>query len=117
MKLHNGKLHNGKDFAQVVVLKDREERAYVGWNSSPMMSRDSFKKALTKLYKDYNVQLITGYFNARNHRWCTSHDRNRRGTQLLILIRNISEHNMHVTQGHTWRPLNAEPMARDARVQ
>lgn len=67
-----------------------------------MMSRDSFRAELTKIYKEYNVQFITGDFNAMHPRWCSSHESNRRGTQLLHLIRNFPEHQIHAPQGHTF---------------
>lgn len=99
------RIHEGNDFAQAIVLTDREEKAYIGWYCSPMMSRDAFRNELTKLYKDYDVQFITGDFNARHPRWCTSHDGNRRGTQLLHFIRACPEYQIHATKEHTFEAL------------
>lgn len=96
------RIQDGNDFAQAVVLTDREERAYVGWYSSPVMSRAAFREAITRLHKDYDVQFLTGDFNARHPRLCTSHDGNRRGTQLLQDIRCYPEYQIHATREHTF---------------
>lgn len=96
------RVQNGNDFAQAVVLTDREERAYVGWYSSPVMSRAAFKETITKIHNDYDVQFFTGDFNARHPRWCTNHDGNRRGTQLLQHIRNHPEYQIHATRENTF---------------
>lgn len=79
------------DFAQAILLLDKEEKAYVGWYNSPMMGREAFKTALTRLHKVYNIQSITGDLNARHPRWCRSHDNARRGTQLLHFIRTFPD--------------------------
>lgn len=86
------RIQKGKDFAQAVILTYRENRAYIGWFSSPMMNRETFKERLIKFHKDYDIQFITGDFNARQPRWCTNLDGNRRGTQLLHHIRKFPEY-------------------------
>lgn len=99
------KIQEGNDFAQAVVLTDREERAYIGWYSSPVMSKDAFYDALTKLHKDYDVQFFKGDFNARHPRWCTQHDGNRRGTQMLSLIQALPDNKIHATTQHTFEAI------------
>lgn len=99
------KVYNGNNFAQAVVLTEMEERAFIGWYNSPLMSREALKGKLTKLYQDYNVQFIADDFNARHPRWCTSHEGHRRETQLLHLIRTFPEHQIHAPREHTFEVL------------
>lgn len=104
------RINDGNDFAQAIVLMDKDKRSFIGWYNSPGMTRRAFGEKLEKLLEDYYVQLISGDFNARHPRWCSHHDGNRRGTQLLDLIRRRPEYQIHATQGP-----NFETIANTAR--
>lgn len=86
------RINDGNDFAQAIFLTDKDERAYIGGYNSPVMTRKAFGEKLEKLFADYDVQFVDGGFNARHPRWCTQNDGNRRGTQLLNLIRTRPEY-------------------------
>lgn len=92
-------------FAQAIVLTDKEESAYVVWYNSPAMKITALNEELEKLHSDYDAQFLVGDFNARHPRWCTNHDNNRRGTQLLHFIRAHPEHQIHATQGPTFESI------------
>lgn len=99
------KVQEDNDFAQAIILTDKDEKAYIGWYSSPVMSKDAFHDTLEKIYKDYDVQFCTGDFNARHPRWCTHHDNNGRGKQLLKLIQEFPEYQIHATPQHTFEAI------------
>lgn len=99
------RINDGNDFAQAIVLTDSDERAFIGWYNSPVMTRKAFGEKLDKLLAQYDVQFVAGDFNARHPRWCTQHDGNRRGTQLLNLIRVRPEYQIHATQGPTFEAI------------
>lgn len=94
--------HAGNDFAQAIILTDKDEKAYGGWYNSPMMSKGSFKETLERLNRDHDLQFLPGDFNARDPRWCSNHDNTRRGTQLINFTRNHPEYLIHATRGPTF---------------
>lgn len=99
------RINEGDDFAQAIVLTDKDEREFIGWYNTPVMTRRAFGEKLEKLLAEYDVQFVTGDFNARHRRWCTQHDGNKRGTQLLNLIRTRPEYQIHATQGPTFEAI------------
>lgn len=89
------RLHAEDEFAQAIVLADKLNRAYVGWYSSPLMSREGFGEMLRRLYEEYDTQFLAGDFNARHPRWCTTHDRYIRGAELLSLTHDLPQLVIH----------------------
>lgn len=94
--------HECDEFAQAIVLTDRQNKAYIGWYNSPMMSREAFDNALHKLFTDYDTKLITGDFNARHTRWCKAHYRLKRVARLLKLTTEMSALVIHATSTPTF---------------
>lgn len=62
------RMSKGNDFAQTIVLTDKENRGYIGWYNSPVMDKDTFSETLRRLITEYDTQIIIGDFNARHTR-------------------------------------------------
>lgn len=99
--------HNTNNFAQAIVLTDTNERAYIGWYNSPLVSREAFNSKLTRLHNDYNIQVIVGDLNARHPRWCHDYDNPRRGrgTKLVRFTRNLPTYMIHAPGGPTFEEI------------
>lgn len=91
----NLRLHVEDEFAQGIILVDKLNRAYIGWYSSSLMSRKVFGETLQRLFKEYDTQFVAGDFNARDPRWCTNHERYRRGAELLRLTHDLPQLLIH----------------------
>lgn len=97
------RMHVGDEFSQAIILADRRNRAYIGWYSSPLMSQAGFGDTIRRICTDYDTQVITGDFNARHPRWCTSHDRFKRGARLLQLIHELPQLVVHAPAKPTFQ--------------
>lgn len=80
---------HGEDFIHALVLINKRNKAIVGWYNSPGNSRQFFYEKLKYVLTKYNVRCPAGDLNARQKRWCTAHDKKRRGKQLLTLAREL----------------------------
>lgn len=43
------RMYNGDEFAQVIVLTDKDNRGYIGWYSAPVMDKEVFGETLRRL--------------------------------------------------------------------
>lgn len=66
------------------------------------MRRETFGDTLKNFISDYDIQVIVGDFNARQTRWFTDHDRQRRGVRLLRLTEEQLEYTIHATPQPTF---------------
>lgn len=96
------RIHTEDEFDQAIVLLDSRNRAYVGWYNSPHMSQDGFGESLDRLLTDYDTQAIVGDFNARHPRWCSTHDRYKRGARLLRLTNEMPQLGIHAPPSPTF---------------
>lgn len=85
------KEEHGRDFIHALVLTNSKEEAIVGWYNSPTTSRKYFNEKLTKVMREYNVRCLAGDLNARHPWWCTAHDKQRIGTQLMAIVNDLQD--------------------------
>lgn len=69
---------SGKDFTQGAVIVYREGQALVFCYCAPTLTTQTFGTTLERLLREYNVQIISGDYNARHTAWCSKHDDKKR---------------------------------------
>lgn len=72
----------GDELIQGVVVVDKEDHEMVLWYSEPTVSAEVFGETTNRL-TEYKLKIMLGDFNDRHPAWCTRHDENKKGLQLI----------------------------------
>lgn len=60
------RLQEGVNFMRCVVLLDRMELELVAWYSAPTVTVERYVEEISMILTEYDVQVMTGDFNARH---------------------------------------------------
>lgn len=95
----------GNNFIHAIILTNRKNETIVSWYNSPTTNRQYFYDKLKNTLNNRDVRCLAGDLNARHPRWCTAHDEQRRGQQLLKLVTGLAGIRLHAPEGPTFQAI------------